>query len=110
MPQSLYKPQFMNDYEELKSAIDTPTGRRTLALVNAEWKLVDDLVAFRKSKGLSQTDVAKLLGIRQPAVAAFENHENEPKYSTLIRYSLAIEAELAIEVRPSKDPGTLPIA
>ena len=108
--QSLYKLQFMNDYEELKASIDTPTGRRTLALINAEWKLIDDLVAFRKSRGLSQLDVAKLLGITQPAVAAFENHENDPKYSTLIRYCLAIEAEIQIEVKAAKDPGTLPIA
>lgn len=66
--------------------------RRARALVKADQDLLDSLIAERKSRGLTQQDVADRLGITQAAVAAFERYDNDPKLSTLRRYAHAVEA------------------
>ena len=47
------------------------------------------LIQARKEAGLSQRDVAEMMGVKQPTVAAFESQDNDPRLSTLRRYALA---------------------
>lgn len=52
------------------------------------------LIQARKEAGLSQRDVAEMMGVKQPTVAAFESQDNDPRLSTLRRYALAIGASV----------------
>ena len=45
------------------------------------------LIQARKEAGLSQRDVAEMMGVKQPTVAAFESQDNDPRLSTLRRYA-----------------------
>ena len=48
-------------------------------------KLSTQLRELRMSKGLSQEQVAKLIGVNKSAIAAYENDTKEPSFEVLIR-------------------------
>lgn len=56
----------------------------------ADERLHSDLLRARQENGQSQQDVATLMGVTQPSVAAFERYDNDPKQSTVRRYANAV--------------------
>ncbi len=75
-----------------------PTQQLAERLVAADDNLLDQLVELRKSKGLTQRDVADRLGVDQSAIARIESGDRDPHLSTLRRYALAIGAEVEHKV------------
>ena len=78
---------------------DTETLRaraRSLARTHEHFKA--SLVEMRKRHGLTQPEVAELLGISQAAVSKFENYDSNPTLASIRRYALAIGATLRLEV------------
>ena len=57
-------------------------------------ELVEGLTARRKAVGLSQTEVAALMGTSQSAVARLETGHNDVRLSTLERYAAALDRQL----------------
>jgi len=72
--------------------IDSPEQQRAVELVRRDREFLAALVKVRKDRGLTQEDVAVLLGVTQPTVAAFERQEGDPKLSTIRRYAQAVGA------------------
>lgn len=79
----------------------------------AEWestelarKVAVALTSYRAANGLTQTDVARAVGITQPAVARLEAGTHEPRLETLSRLSNALGIEFRIVITPST-PVTL---
>jgi transcriptional regulator with XRE-family HTH domain len=60
--------------------------------------LLDELVRLRKGAGLTQTDVARLMGVRQPTVSQFETESSDPRLSTLQRYARAVGSQITWNV------------
>jgi transcriptional regulator with XRE-family HTH domain len=58
------------------------------------------LVRYRAEHDLTQTGLAHLIGISQPAVARLEIGEHMPTLAMLIRLSDALDLEFLIDVRP----------
>lgn len=56
------------------------------------------LAKIREELSISQTELAKSLGVSQPSIAKLENVDNDPKLSTLKRYIKALGGELSIDV------------
>lgn len=83
---------------ELMSKVDTKNksvGRHNVG----NW--IDfhcDLIDLRIAKGITQAEVAKLLGISQPAVSQFEKLNSMPHVETVLAYALAIGAKLNFKV------------
>lgn len=67
-------------------------------LAQADDELRWALIQSRREAGLSQRDVAEIMGVRQPTVATFESQDNDPRLSTLRRYALAVGADVAHQV------------
>jgi transcriptional regulator with XRE-family HTH domain len=61
-------------------------------------ELLDELVRLRKRAGLTQTDVARLMGVRQPTVSQFETESSDPRISTLQRYARAVGSQVVWQV------------
>ena len=80
--------------KELKSA----RGKLAIEQAENDYSLVIDLVQFRIDSGLTQVQVAELLGISQQAVSKFENLETDPRLSTIRKYATAINALVRHEV------------
>jgi DNA-binding XRE family transcriptional regulator len=57
-----------------------------------------DLIDLRIAKGITQAEVAKLLGISQPAISQFEKLNSMPHIETVLAYALAIGAKLNFSI------------
>ena len=80
----------------------TPSPRQALAaeLARQTYRMMFGLVELRGQRGLSQADVAELLGVTQQAVSKFEQMDADPKLSTVRKYALAVGAQFSIAVIP----------
>lgn len=74
----------------------------------AEWQrlalareVAAELVRYRSDHGLSQRDLAKLLGVRQPRIVDLESGERNPRIETLIDIARKTGLELAIDIAPA---------
>lgn len=72
--------------------------QRAKELVRADRALIESLVNARKNKGLSQDQVAELMGCDQAAVSRFERFTHDPHMSTVRRYALAVGVEVTHHV------------
>ncbi len=73
----------------------------------AEWErtavsraVATRLVQYRAEHGVTQTELARRLGMKQPAVARLETGEHNPSLDTLARLSAALGIEFHIDVTP----------
>ena len=57
---------------------------------------------YRHAHGLSQTELASRLGMRQPNIARLEAGEHSPTLDTLARLADVLKLDLSIEVKPGK--------
>jgi ribosome-binding protein aMBF1 (putative translation factor) len=58
--------------------------------------LLQAMVGWRESQGLSQMEVARRMATSQPAVARLEAGLSDPRLSTLERYAVAIGYDLPL--------------
>jgi predicted transcriptional regulator len=54
----------------------------------------------RQQKGLSQRELAELVGTTQSAIARLERGGRPPRIDTLLRIAEALDCELVVELRP----------
>jgi transcriptional regulator with XRE-family HTH domain len=97
---------FEDEFEsQLQESLADPLVRAAFEDANELHTLLDSLVKLRHALKLSQTEVAKRMSIRQPAVSQFENESSDPRMSTLQRYARAVEAKIrfAIEMPANCD-------
>lgn len=80
----------MNRRELLGITERTPARRAAALLVQQDRRLVELLVQHRRDSGLTQGDVAELMGITQSAVARIESGSRDLHMSTLRRYAQAV--------------------
>lgn len=65
--------------------------------------LLDTLRDLRKLKKLTQAEVAERMGVSQPTVSEFEHYDANPTLSTIMRYALAVGANLNLRAYDSED-------
>jgi len=58
------------------------------------------VIGYRINNGLSQTGLARLLGMHQSAIARLEAGEHEPSLATLSRLARALRMEFHIDITP----------
>ncbi|MFJ9948095.1 helix-turn-helix domain-containing protein [Kitasatospora sp. NPDC091207] len=73
---------------------DDPRVAASLDDARAYAELVETLVVARKKRGLTQRDVAELMGTSQSTISEFERVGGDARYSTLQRYARAVDARL----------------
>ncbi|GKW14021.1 MULTISPECIES: helix-turn-helix domain-containing protein [Pectobacterium] len=87
----------MATYRELLAKESPEMQARVTARVE-EASLIIALSQLRDELEISQTELARAIGISQPTLAKMENPENDPRLSTLKRYVAALGGELSIDV------------
>lgn len=76
----------------------SPSRRRALALARAAEQLHAKLLKARELQRMTQKQIAELLGVKQPTVAAFERYDNDPKLSSILNYAHAVGATISMSV------------
>ena len=93
----------MLTHEELKKKIlSNPEVQLEYNALQDEFSLFDELLKARTLAGLTQSDVANLMGTKTPAVARLENgggnKQHSPSISTLRKYANAVGCHLEIKL------------
>jgi ribosome-binding protein aMBF1 (putative translation factor) len=60
------------------------------------------IIAYRVEHGISQTELGRRVGMRQPHVARLEAGDHEPSLTTLARLSRALGIEFHIDITPER--------
>jgi DNA-binding XRE family transcriptional regulator len=87
--------------EVLAERLEDPEFRAEWESTELARKVAVALTSYRAANGLTQTDVARAVGISQPAVARLEAGTREPRLETLSRLSNALGIEFRIVITPS---------
>jgi DNA-binding XRE family transcriptional regulator len=90
--------------EVLASELQEPEFR-------AEWErtrfadaVATRVIAYRAEHGVTQTELAKQLGMSQSAVARLEAGDHEPTVATLARLSRRLGMSFHINITPDHEP------
>ncbi len=79
-----------------------PATRRRVEEMAAKISIRQDLIALRKKRGLTQAQLAKLMGASQSMVAALESEApRNIELRTLVRAAVALGATLKVELKPA---------
>nr|WP_108647609.1 helix-turn-helix transcriptional regulator [Polynucleobacter rarus] len=67
-----------------------------------EFAILDEILAARKESGLTQAQIAKLMGTQAPAVARLESSlatgKHSPSLSTLRKYAAAVGKKIELHL------------
>lgn len=63
-----------------------------------------EVLRYRAEHGLSQSALARRLGVSQPLIARLEIGEHEPKISTLQRLSSVLGLTFTVTIHPATQP------
>lgn len=58
------------------------------------------VLRYRTGHHLSQAELGRMTGMRQPHIARLESGEHEPSLSTLARLSTALGLDFSVDVKP----------
>ena len=91
----------MLTHEQLiERMLENPAVQECYNDMEPEFALLDDLLRARKEAGLSQAQVAALMGTKAPAVARLESAlssgKHSPSVATLRKYAKAVGKKLVI--------------
>lgn len=96
--------QFEDELDSfVEEAKQSPAFRAAYEDAEELHRLLDCLVGLRQAQKLSQTTIAKRMGVRQPTVSGFETEGSDPRLSTLHRYARAVQARLRLVVELPAD-------
>lgn len=90
----------MNWKEHKKQLLKDPELRKEYEALEPEYQLASALIRLRLAKGLTQEELARLLGTKQESIARLESGNSLPSLSTVKKLANALDAELEIHLRP----------
>ena len=89
-----------------KSLLARPAVQAANAELNTEFSLLHEMLKARQKAGLSQAEVAELMGTKAPAITRLEsslsNGKHSPSLATLRKYAEAAGCQLQVKFAPSK--------
>jgi transcriptional regulator with XRE-family HTH domain len=91
-------PEYTSFDVYLTESLQDPRVRAAFEDARDMHTVLDRLIGFRRALRLSQTEVARRMGVKQPAVSGFETESSDPRLSTLQRYARAVEARLLLKL------------
>jgi transcriptional regulator with XRE-family HTH domain len=62
--------------------------------------VADKVAEQRQAKGLSQRELAEMVGTTQSAIARLERGGRPPRIDTLLRIADALDCELVVDLKP----------
>lgn len=86
----------LSEYPADEERID----REDLEAINFESSLISKIVEARESQGISQRELARITGIKQPAVARLESKRSTSRVGTLLEILIPLGYTLEIVPLP----------
>ena len=87
----------MANYNDLKKKLlKDKAVKKAYAELGLEFALVEMIIEKRLQRGLTQADLAKKIGSRQPVISRLEQGDYNPSIKFLTRVAVALEAKLEV--------------
>ncbi|WP_026517121.1 helix-turn-helix domain-containing protein [Butyrivibrio sp. MC2021] len=80
-------------WNEVRSELFSP---EEIAESDLRVALIGEIVAARKEKGISQRELEKLSGVKQPVIARIESGQAIPKIDTILKLLAPLGKTIAI--------------
>ncbi len=80
-----------------------PAFKKAYDKLGPQFRLLEELLKARKRAGLTQSEVARRMGTKTPAVARLESSggkKHSPSITTLEKYAEAVDCDLKIKLVP----------
>jgi transcriptional regulator with XRE-family HTH domain len=90
-----------------KQALRNPAVRAEYEALEAEFRLIDQLLTMRTAAGLTQQQVAEKMNTQKTNISRLERGNTNPRWSTLESYAHACGFDLVLHMRPNS-ATTLP--
>ena len=92
------KNQTLGEYvtEQMKR----PAFREAWRSLEPEFSLIEQVIALRLKRGLTQAQLAKRAGTRQPSITRLESGRSKPNLSFLKKVADALDANVEIRLTP----------
>jgi ribosome-binding protein aMBF1 (putative translation factor) len=87
--------------EVLVNALEHPAFREEWERTALARAVATRVVAYRVEHGLSQSGLAREMGVSQPLIARLEGGEHEPTFATLTRLARTLGLEFHIDITPT---------
>jgi DNA-binding XRE family transcriptional regulator len=89
------------DFKDFKTELlGKPGIRKEYDTLGRKYEIIQTLIARRNELSLSQRELARLIGMQQPAICRLERGDNNITIGTLFRVAHALN--LDIEIKPRK--------
>lgn len=102
---STYAPVAINPAAEVARQIEaSPAFAQAWAEQAEEFEALDELLSARKRAGLTQAQIAELMGVKQSSLARVESslasRSHAPSLATLRKYAQAVGCKLELRMVP----------
>lgn len=102
MDKEKYSPVPFDPKTEIERELSDPEFRRAWESIQDEFSALDALLSARRAAGLTQEQVAALMGVSQPNLARIESalgsRKHSPSLETLRKYARACGKRLEIRI------------
>jgi transcriptional regulator with XRE-family HTH domain len=95
----------MSEWETFRDRIlrERPATRREYERLEPVYRLVSDLIRLRHECGVTQGELARRVGTRQPAIARLEAGRAVPSLDLVCRLADALDADVRVQVEPRRN-------
>jgi len=91
----------MDDLQKhIKESIKDPSFHKVWDETEPEYQLIRQLVAARLKKGLTQEELAKIVGTTQSTIARIERGGQNVSIRTLTKLANALDSKVKITIQP----------
>lgn len=101
--------EMMMKVSELRTArefherdMQDPEYRREYERTQLANDVAIEVIRYRAAHGLTQTELGRMIGMRQPHVARLEAGDHEPSLTTLSRLASVLGIDLSIDIKPDR--------
>ena len=87
--------------EVFKDYLSDPKVRKKIEAGVKRLRVISQIIELREKLGITQTELARRMGVSQPFIAKIENDEaSNISLETLLKITDALNAEIQIDIRP----------
>ena len=94
--------ELKTDDEVMEECLKNPEFKKEWERTALARAVATEVIKYRAEKSISQAELAKCLGMHQPAVAKLEDGDHNPSFAILRRLSEKLGIELGIHIRPGE--------
>jgi len=89
------------EWEEFKKELlKDPEFKKEYEKLEPEYRIIRQILALRRKKNLTQEQLAKLTGAKQPSIARIESGRHDPSLRLLGKIAEALDTKLDIRFIP----------